>query len=306
MLLDYQQLAALAAVIREGSFERASRALHVTPSAVSQRIKQLEELVGQVLVIRQSPCVATRAGEALYRHALQVTLLESDLRSVLFAADADGSAPASTIAIAVNDDSLATWVVPALRRFAEETGQRVEVIVDDEGHTAEWLRSGRVVGAVTADAQPIQGCSAEPLGVMRYRAIATPAFMRRWFRGGVDAEGLRRAPVLFADRKDQLQSRFVRRVLGVRGVALTPHWIPAAAAYLEATRAGLGWGMNPEPLIGALLARRRLVDLVPGAVLDVQLYWQKWRLSSAILTRLDAALRAGAALVLRPPAAQRR
>jgi LysR family transcriptional regulator (chromosome initiation inhibitor) len=301
MRFDSHQLTAFAAVIREGSFERASRALHVTPSAVSQRIKQLEQLVGQVLVVRRTPCVPTRAGEVLYRHALQVGLLESEVVAGMLESDADRTAAAATIAVAVNADSLATWVVPALARFAEHTGHRVEVVVDDEDHTAEWLRSGRVVGAVTSDAQPVQGCSAEPLGVMRYRASATPAFVQRWFGDGVTADALRRAPVLFYSRKDELQARFVRRTLGLRGVTLTPHWVPGTTAYIDATLVGLGWGMHPEALVKPLFARRQLVDLVAGALVDVPLHWQRWRLSSSTLQQLDDALRRAAATTLQAP-----
>jgi LysR family transcriptional regulator, chromosome initiation inhibitor len=306
MRFDTHQLTAFAAVIREGSFERASRALHVTPSAVSQRIKQLEELVGQVLIVRRTPCVPTRAGEALYRHALQVALLESEVLGGLRESDADRTASAATVAVAVNADSLATWLVPALGRFADETGHRIEVVVDDEDHTAEWLRSGRVVGAVTSDARPVQGCSVEPLGVMRYRASATPAFMQRWFGDGVTAEALRRAPVLFYSRKDELQARFVRRTLGLRGVTLTPHWIPGTTAYIDATLVGLGWGMHPEALVKSLMARRQLVDLVAGSLLDVPLHWQRWRLSSSTLQQLDDTLRRAAATTLQSPRAASR
>jgi LysR family transcriptional regulator, chromosome initiation inhibitor len=306
MSLDSHQLTAFAAVIREGSFERASRALHVTPSAVSQRIKLLEETVGQVLVVRRTPCVPTRAGEVLYRHALQVALLEADVVAGMQAPDAGPVAAPTTITVAVNADSLATWLVPALGRFAEASGHRVEVVVDDEDHTAAWLRTGRVVGAVTSDAQPVQGCSVEPLGVMRYRASATPAFVRRWFGDGVTAEALRRAPVLFYSRKDELQARFVRQKLGFRGVTLTPHWMPGTTAYVDATLLGMGWGMHPEVLVTTQLSRRQLVDLVDGAVMDVPLHWQRWRLSSPTLQRLDESLRHAATTTLRPSTRKRR
>jgi LysR family transcriptional regulator (chromosome initiation inhibitor) len=306
MSLDTHQLTAFAAVIREGSFERASRALHVTPSAVSQRIKLLEEAVGQVLVVRRTPCTPTRAGEVLYRHALQVALLEADVLAGMEAPDAGPVAAPTTITVAVNADSLATWLVPALGRFADASGHRVEVVVDDEDHTAAWLRTGRVVGAVTSDARPVQGCSVEPLGSMRYRASATPGFVRRWFGDGVTAEALRRAPVLFYSRKDELQARFVRQKLGLRGVTLTPHWMPGTTAYVDATLLGMGWGMHPEALVAPQLARRQLVDLVDGAVMDVPLHWQRWRLSSPTLQRLDESLRHAATTTLRPSTRKRR
>ena len=76
-MMDYAGLQALAAVLREGSFERAARKLHITPSAVSQRIKQLEERAGQVLVLRGQPCTGTEAGRRLCLHVEQVALLEN-------------------------------------------------------------------------------------------------------------------------------------------------------------------------------------------------------------------------------------
>jgi LysR family transcriptional regulator, chromosome initiation inhibitor len=300
MTLEAGQLAALVAVIRQGSFDRAASVLHVTPSAVSQRIKQLEESIGHILVVRGMPCVATSTGERLYRHALQVELLEQDLMREARPDGAPGDLEAPPVALAVNADSLATWLVPALTRFAEATGLRVDVVLDDQDHTAQWLRSGRVIGAVTAEAVPVQGCRVETLGVMRYRAIASKAFMRRWFPKGVTAAQLRRAPALVYGPKDDLENRFVRQVLGFRDVALISHSLPSSTAFVDASLEGLGWGMNAERLVTGRLAKGRLVDLVEGTWLDVPLFWQQWRLSSPTLSSLAAALKSEAAKTLRP------
>ena len=52
---DLPQLRALAAAVDHGSLEAAARALHLTPSAVSQRIKALEQGAGAVLLRRSRP-----------------------------------------------------------------------------------------------------------------------------------------------------------------------------------------------------------------------------------------------------------
>jgi LysR family transcriptional regulator (chromosome initiation inhibitor) len=296
---DYLQLAALAAVLREGSFERAADALHVTPSAVSQRIKQLEDAAGAVLVLRGKPCTATPIGQRFYRHALQVELLESDLDEELARTARARGRAAPPVAIAVNDDSLATWVMPALAVFTRETGLCVKLEVDDEAYTAEWLRTGRVLGAITQEATPVQGCRVEPLGVMRYRATASPAYMRRFFPRGVDHDALQRAPALFYDRRDALETRFVKRVLGYKKVALVAHWIPSSTAFVDAVLLGLGWGINAEPLVHEHLRRGRLVDIVPGKAMEVALFWQHWRIDSTTLSTLTRALTAAAATTLR-------
>jgi LysR family transcriptional regulator (chromosome initiation inhibitor) len=298
MNLEYSQLAALVAVVREGSFDAAAKALYVTPSAISQRIKQLEESVGGVVVVRSTPCRPTTVGESLYRHGLQVELLEKDLLRSVAPAEKDKASPAAPVAIAANADSLATWLVSGLSPFIEDTGLAVEIVLDDEDHTAEWLRGGRVLGAVTTEAKAIQGCRVVPLGVMRYRATATPAFVQRWFSKGLTAESFRQAPVLSFNRKDRLQERYIRRVIGRRPGELRAHLLPSPDAFVQATLTGLGWGMNPEPLVEAHLRQKRLKELAPNHWLDVPLYWQQWSLASDSLDALAASLRAQAALSL--------
>jgi LysR family transcriptional regulator, chromosome initiation inhibitor len=232
-----------------------------------------------------------------------VELLESDLARELGAATVTKGTAAPPVAIAVNDDSLATWVLPALAKFAKETGLCVKLEVDDEGYTAEWLRTGRVLGAITAEATPVQGCRVEPLGMMEYRATASPAYMRRWFPRGVTRSALRSAPALFYDRRDALETHFVRRVLGFRNVPLVAHWIPSSAAFVDAALLGLGWGINAELLVQEHLRRGRLVDLVPGKGMRVSLFWQHWRIESATLAALTRALTRQANLVLGAPVA---
>jgi LysR family transcriptional regulator (chromosome initiation inhibitor) len=302
MQLRSDQLAALMAVVREGSFDRAARVLFVTPSAVSQRIKQLEERLGATVVVRGTPCAPTRLGESIYRHALQVELLEKDLLGTFALTGKTSASRSSTpMTVAANADSLATWIVPALARFVEQTGQCVEIAIDDQDHTAGWLRSGRVLGAVTAEARPVQGCRVRPLGVMRYLATASPRFAQRWFAGGATVEAFRRAPAICFDRKDELQERFVRRVLGGRAGQLRAHLLPSPNAFIEASLAGLGWGLNPELLAGPHLRRKRLVNLAPDKWLDVPLFWQQWGLASESLDALSAAMSAVAGASLRAP-----
>jgi LysR family transcriptional regulator (chromosome initiation inhibitor) len=297
-MLDYPALEALAAVVREGSFERAARALHVTPSAVSQRIRALEERLGRALVLREQPCRATEAGARLCRHAEQVQLLEQELHGAL-----PGLAPAGgarvTLPLAVNADSLATWFAPVLAGFAAQAPVLVEVAVDDQDHTAEWLRRGAVLAAVTSAPRPPAGCNSRPLGAMRYRAAASPGFVARWFSDGVHAAALARAPCLTFNPKDELQDRWVRRQLH-RHVALPRHLLPSPQAFVTAGLAGMGWGLHPEALIADRLAAGALVEIVPGTPLDVPLHWQHARAASALLEELARAVAAGAAQALAP------
>ncbi len=280
-MLNLQHLRALSAIIDEGSFEAAADMLGVTASAVSQRIKALETSVGQVVVRRGVPCTPTEAGTVLLRTARQVQLLEAEARHAL------GSEPQSrsVMRIAVNADSLATWFVPVLREVALWPDTTLDLRVEDEGFSNRLLRQGDVVGAVTSDPSPINGCRVEPLGSMRYVPMAAPDLFERFvIDGGPDWA---RMPVLEFNVKDALQ----RRVLRAHGVEQQPptHSIPASDGFLAAARAGLGWGLIPEGQARAGLDDGSLV-LLDGAHQDVALHWQTWSLHSERLDRLGRAV----------------
>lgn len=285
-MLDSTLLSTLALVAREGSFERAARALHVTPSAVSQRIRALEDRAGAVLVVRGQPCTTTELGARLCRHAQTVSLLEEDLRRDLPAmGEEDAALRRNTVRIAINADSLATWFIAALEDFHAQDDALLDVAVDDQDHTGDWLRRGHVLGAVTSVSQAIQGCRSRKLGALRYLATASPSYVQRWFGSGVQACALAQAPSLVFDRNDRLQERWVRRVVR-KEVPLLAHRLPSTQAFVDACLAGIGWGMNPWHLVHEHLQTGRLVELVPGRHLDVPLYWQCATLPLPTLERL--------------------
>lgn len=299
-MFDQAQLAALSAVLRSGSFEGAAQVLHVTQSAVSQRIRQLEEQVGTALVIRSQPCRATPAGERLFQHAEEVRLLEQGVRRALGlsserSSDKSGNWP--TLRLAVNADSLATWFVPAMARV---DGVLFDLVIDDQDHSADWLKRGEVRAAISGSAKPVQGCDCRPLGTLRYLATASPAFLRRWFGAeGVTPPRLAEAPVITFNAKDRLQTRWAEQALGAAATGPS-HWLPSSHAFVDAAIQGLGWGMNPEALALAALSDGRLVELLPGRPLDVPLYWHVSRSVANAMRPVTEAVMQAASRVLRP------
>ena len=292
-MFDPARLQALAAILRHGSFEGAAQALGVTPSAVSQRIRALEDQVGAPLIRRGQPCEATRAGARLARHAEDVRLLELSVAED-FGADAPQTRP--MVRIAVNADSLATWFLPAL---AALPGVLFDLVIDDQDHSADWLKRGEVQAAVTAHGAPVPGCDAHPLGHLRYVATMSPGFASRWFPGGVDADALAQAPALTFNLKDRLQAQWAQATTG-RQIELQTHFLPSSHGFVEAALAGIGWGMNPEALVSEHLAAGRLVPVLPGTPLDVALTWQVGRLTANALAPLTRAVRTAARAALCP------
>lgn len=289
-MIDYPAARTVAMVVQTGSFERAAKALNVTPSAVSQRVKQLEERLGAVLVQRGNPCTATERGEWLCRHMEHVGMLEKELIAYLPGL-IDPSEPAErvTLHIATNADSLGTWFLPAVSAFTRATDYLVGIAIDDEDHTADWLRQGRVLAAVTSLGKPIQGCRVFPLGALRYHATASPDFMGRHFPAGVIPEALACAPGVTFNQKDRLQHEWIRRTFG-RTLVHPTHWLPSTQSFVDAALNGMGWGLNPDRLVRDHLAAGRLLELVPGAVLDVPLFWQVNRLAADRLVALTRSI----------------
>lgn len=290
-MLDYAHVAAVAAVIRTGSFERAARQLGLTPSAVSQRIRQIEERLGTILIVRGQPCTGTPAGERLFRHFEEVALLERGLGAEIGVADG----PLPVLRIAVNADSLATWFIPAM---AAASDCLFDLVLDDQDHSAEWLRRGEVRAAVSAFSGAVQGCDAKPLGAIRYHATASPAFMRRWFADGVTPEALARAPCVTFNAKDRLQTTWIRQVFGI-DLSPPTHWLPATHAFVDGARAGLGWGLNPDMLVGEALKRGDLVELVEDTPVDVALYWHWSRSVGSAMAPVTSAVLDSARKMLR-------
>lgn len=298
MKIDNAQLAAFAAVLEEGSFEAAARRLHVTPSAISQRIRLLEERLGQILLQRSSPCLATEAGKILARFAGQVAVLENEmLREVGLPGDGDLVAP--RVAVVVNADSLETWFLSIYDTLPVEGLLRLDVRVEDQDHSAVLLREGTVMAAVSSSPTPVQGCRVELLGMMRYRALASPDYVARHIAGRSLEDALEAAPMLVFNGKDALQARFLA-LCSARSLDPPAHFIPSVHGFLEAARRGVGWGMMPAILASEALKNGTLVEVAPGRHLDVPLYWHCWRLESPVLKALSEAVRRAAADTLDP------
>lgn len=302
MDISQEGLRTLAAVLREGTFDAAAASLHITPSAVSQRIKALESAVGRVVLRRTKPASATPDGEVLVRLARQWELLLAETRAEFVGETGDDDAPVTTrprvhLPIATNADSLATWLLPVLARFHRDHAVAVEVFRDDETRSSALLRSGDALAAVTSDPLAIRGCALQSLGSMRYLPVATPEFIDAWLSDGLDADALSRAPMVQFDRNDHIQLNMVAALAG-RAVDPPAAYIPASTEYHRAVTLGIGWGAVPVVQIRDALDDGR-VRLIADHHLDVPLYWQYWKLSSPLLQHLTEMVIAGAAEVLR-------
>ncbi len=285
-MIDYRQLEAFASVVESQSFEKAARRMHLTQSAVSQRVKKFEESLGQPLIVRTQPLRPTSVGKKLLHHYQQINLLQSTLLESLFD---NQSKNYTKLSIGLNADSLSAWFLDAIEPLLESNQILLDLRVEDQDRTHQLLRQGEVFGCISATAMSIQGVNCTALGSVRYRALATPEFIQRYFPNGVEAEALSRAPVAEFNQEDALQDRYLKTNFNYRG-DYPRHRIPSTQAYINLIRRGLAWGMVPGQKGSCLLVEEGLRELSPGKGLSVPLYWHAWNLSSQTSYQLTECL----------------
>ncbi|KQQ31035.1 chromosome replication initiation inhibitor protein [Duganella sp. Leaf126] len=296
--LDYRALAVLDAVVSQGSFEKAALALGISQSAVSQRIKALEDAAGRLLVVRGQPAVATGLGQRLVSHHRHVKLMEAALDI-----DLGNKSSMPELALAADAVSLATWLPLALQPLLSPPRCQLHFQQADRARALHLVREGSVFGAVAAagaDDQPSgsAGPSVTPLGVMRYVCVATPAFAGHWFGDGFAADAALLAPAMTLDA--DMTAGFLRDVLDLKG-PYPHHTMPPSAASLECIYGSLAYGLMPLPQVARALAEDRLVDLAPGRHVDVALNWHAWKLDTPFTRILSEQLVATARRVLLQP-----
>lgn len=283
-------------VVEEGGFDRAGKRLHLTQSAVSQRVKQLEEQAGQIMLVRATPPVPTDAGRQVIRHLRKVQRLEADLRDDL---QLSGSETFTSLPIGVNADSLSTWFIDAIRPFLEKENALIDLTVDDQDQTHRQLREGRVLACVSTESKPLQGCRVEYLGCMKYRLMASRKFSERWFPDGFSRDAARKAPAILFTRHDTLHQQLLAKIFEEN----TPwpssvHYLPDYVQFAAMITGGLAYGTLTSHQSDALLAQDKVIDLAPGKEQDVHLYWHTWTIQSRLLKRLSVQILQGADAIL--------
>ncbi|SDG85105.1 transcriptional regulator, LysR family [Vibrio xiamenensis] len=287
MSLLSPQVAAFIAVIEEASFEAAAKRLSVTPSAISQRIKTLEDRIGQLLVVRQTPCKPTPAGEKLLSKVKPMALLESEVMADFVPDDRQHN---QRFSLAVNEDSLSTWLIPALTGLHQQHGHLFDLCVDDQDYTLDYLKNGTAIGALTSEKTPLQGCRSHLLGNMHYCAVASAQFAERYFAKGLTTEAFRRAPMIAYNRKDPLQTRFIHKLTGKHLTPEQVHYMPNSVGLVTGAAQHMGWCMVAEGLLDNALQSGQVVQLAPDVWLDEPLYWQHAAVQSKLLEQITRAL----------------
>ena len=284
-MMDYKALSCFVAVLRFQGFERAADYLGLTQSAVSQRIKRLEQECGGPILIRARPVSATPLGEQLLAHANKVAMLEDGLFESLQQEHSH-----QPLAIAVNNDVLATWFPQVLSAFSHADETRLHIKAADQGKTREILQTGEVVACLSQLGTPVSGGESVYLGNMTYELVASPEFVRTQLKGEVSVETVMSAPSLVFDEFDGLWERYQDECLQVKADIRNSHWYPSSHGFVEMVMGGTVCALVPSVQVQTEISDGRLVSLFPDNRLNVPLYWHWYKLNSPVLDRLTSVI----------------
>ena len=286
-MIDYKLLESIAMVVQEGGFEKAATLMNLTQSAVSQRVRLLEERAGKILLSRTSPPQPTDAGQKLIKHYLQVRLLEDSLEEGI--SDSDDSTPVR-LSLGINADSLSSWFLPAIGDLLGEGKILIDMHVDDQEQTHKLLRGGVVVGCISDLASPMQGCKVDFLGAMKYRLLARPEFISKWFPEGLTVSAAENAPAVMFTRKDMLHYKILQRVLGEVIKVKAIHYVPSNDQFMKMISSGYAYGMVPDWQSKTLRSKGEVVEVHERAHDSVKHYWHCWNIDSMPLKTLSKRL----------------
>ena len=284
-MFDYRLIEAFAAVISEKGFEKASEKLGLTQSAVSQRVRQLEDMMGKILIRRTNPPEVTKEGRRLFSHFRQVDFLEKEF---MISESKNSGEDYLKFPVGVNADSLDTWFLPSVEDFIRKNKIAVEIITADQSETDKLLKSGEVLGCISSSPKSIQGCRKEFLGSMRYIAVSAPHFADKYFPEGINPESLQRTPSVFFNRSDNLLEQFFKGKYSFDMVNIPVNYIPSYERFVSAIVMELGYGIVPEIQAAEYIQKSRLVDISPGDFINIELYWHCWNIDSHIIKQFTA------------------
>ena len=230
MDIDYKLLRALNSVIQQQSFENASSNLNISQSAVSQRIKLLEEFVGHHVLVRSKPMTLTDIGHSLINHYKQVELLERELLPNIKAEHPKGSI---RLSLSVNADSLSIWFIDALAPLLKQHPVELDIHILDENRTTQKLKSGEAFGALSTQPHPLSGYKAEYVGDLNYILVCSPEYRVRKFLDGVNQNTLKHATGVVFDQLDKMHLDFIQREFDMPHGSYPCHHVRSSEAFVD-------------------------------------------------------------------------
>jgi len=172
---DFKRMAIFAQVVERGSMSAAARVLGMSPSAVSQQLRQLERAGGVTLLHRTTrQLTLTDAGSRFYAQCAAMCAAAAQARAEL---EAEREQPGGELRIAA-PVGFARHIAPALGQWlADHPALRLLLLVDDAPID---LVQGRVDLAIRFGDLRDSGWAARRLGRMAWWLCAAPQWVAQY------------------------------------------------------------------------------------------------------------------------------
>src|SRR5258708_34252604 len=244
-------LRAFAVAARHLSFKAAAAELHVTPGAISQQIKSLEQALGIRLFVRLNRQLALSAAGASYLPSIRAAFDE------IAGATSRLTASERLINVSVPPSFAAHWLLPRLDRF-RTLHPELELALDATMGLANF-RDDQADVAVRYGRGRYAGLRADRLFAVRLVPVCSPRLVRG--RGAAAKRAVLRGAPLLHDRARRnwrlwLESQGLGEVDAQRGPSFSDQTFMLQAAAL-----GQGIALAPDALVADDLAHGRLVQL---------------------------------------------
>lgn len=228
-------------VMEEGSFAKAARRLHLTPSAISHQMRALEQRLGRRLFLR-STRVITPTEDAL---AYAASIAESFARLTTATNRLVAGATSRRLPIHCSPSFATLWLVPRLGRFLAEF-PAIDITLFASHEPARLGQDGILVDIQYARAVP-ENCEAIDLGEELIVPMASPEFIERArVTGPAD---IARLPLIHSLRSVVSWEQWSARC--APGTGLNPRGLQFDRAHLALAAAGNGLGLVLESTLQA-------------------------------------------------------
>jgi DNA-binding transcriptional LysR family regulator len=265
--IPFNALRSFEAVVRHGSFTRAAEELHVTQSAVSHQVKQLEAWLGSSLIDRE-----TRAPRATPQGELLATVLANAFSDILNACRrARENVSTGSIVIAVIPSVATCWLIPKMSGFRQLYPEiSTRIIYAFHGHQIDF--SDVDVAIIYATTPPrLPGKKSTRLFSGESAPVCSRTFLD--LHGPLDSvEQIGRATLLHDTNMQGWRQWFVK----ASGLKVVPRDGPIYEDFnllRAATLAGQGISLCPVSIIRDDLTSDRLVQLSDVTVLADTAYY---------------------------------
>jgi LysR family transcriptional regulator, chromosome initiation inhibitor len=248
-------LSAFEAIVKQGTVHAAAQSIHLTQTAVTQRIKMLEQKLGITLFIRsRRGMTLTSEGEALHRYCQQVAELSGQLKADLHGL---GTKNDIRIRIAAPTSIMRSRIIPnCLPIMKKFPGMKVSFIIDDANHLHYRLKSGEAEFVILSPEQIFDEVRSKPLRSEKYVMLCSSAWKTRTLRNIIEEE-----PIIDFEEDDCMTFNYLKAYHLFNYAKKARHFVNNTESLAYLISAGIGYGVLTEEFAKSYLARGELMIL---------------------------------------------